>query len=175
MTSALGKDWRDVLSVAGFVIGVVGLMLTVAASWGARKAAKQAKTAAEQARAATTQVKERLFYVDSVRDLSEAVTIMEEIQRLHRVSAWHVLLDRYVAVRKLLITIRSADHINDEHKDALAAAIVQFSGIGKEIERAVHDNQKIPPNVAKLNDIVAMQMDKLNEIRADVRRAGGDT
>jgi hypothetical protein len=103
----LSKNWRDVLNIVALIAGLWGLRLTIKAAREGRRAAEQAKTAADQARDAANQMKGRLFYVDAVGALAEAVTIMEEVQRHHRERAWHVVLDRYVAIKKLLAAVRT--------------------------------------------------------------------
>jgi hypothetical protein len=65
-----GKHWGDLASVLSLFI----------AAW----AAVKAKTAAAQARSAVKQVKERISSLDTVAEISTAITIMQEIMRLQR-------------------------------------------------------------------------------------------
>jgi hypothetical protein len=169
------KDWRDVFNIVGMIVGLLGLILTILAAKAGQRAAERAKTAADQARDAANQTRSRLFYVDAVGHLAEAVTIMEEVQRHHRERAWHVVLDRYVAIKKLLAAVQTTEAVSGSHKSDLLTAIVQFNIIIREVERAVHDGSGNNLDAARLNDVVMMQMDRMNQIRADVRKAGSDT
>jgi hypothetical protein len=81
----LAKHWGDLAGALGFAFTI----------W----LAFQAKTAAEQARDAAQQVRERISALDTIGELSTAITILQEIMRLQRTNAWDtvwdIVLDRY--------------------------------------------------------------------------------
>ena len=93
---------------------------------------------------------------------------MQEIKRLQRDAAWPVLLDRYSTLRANLITIRAGrPSLDEKHKTVIQGAISQIKMIEEKVERALETNQK--PNVAKLNAVVADQLDNLSEVLGALR------
>jgi hypothetical protein len=95
---------------------------------------------------------------------------MNEIKRLHRAEAWVVLLDRYAALRGMLISIRSMNpDLQAEYRTAIQNALQQFSDIEKTVERSLASNKQ-PTNRARLNEIVSIQVDRLVEILEEIKR-----
>ena len=59
----------------------------------------------------------RVRYFDTVQNLSTAISIIEEIQRLNRTGEWKVLLDRHLVFRRTLVEIKgSIANLDDDHK-----------------------------------------------------------
>jgi len=109
----LASHWDDLASLAG-------LALTI---W----AVLRAKKAAEQARDAAQQVKERIASLDTLADISAAITIMDEIKRLQRLGAWQVVLDRYSILRRHLIRVEQlSPALTEIQRRQIARAIGQF-------------------------------------------------
>lgn len=157
------EHWGDIASVVGVIISLIGFAVTI---WGVLRS----KTAAQRAKEEVTKVQETILKVDLVMEFSEAVTIIDEIKRLHRAAAWGILPDRYSALKRILISIRSANpDMSDTHKTSVQSAIQNFTDIEKKVERAL-TSQTSPPNVAKLNEIVSLQLDKLNEVLAAIKQ-----
>src|SRR5438128_1777737 len=73
--------WGDLASVMGLVVTIVTLLKV-------RSVAAATKAAAEE-------TKNRLSQIDTLSDISAAITMMDEIKRLHRTKGWNVLLERY--------------------------------------------------------------------------------
>ncbi|SRR6266446_474393 len=92
---------------------------------------------------------------------------------MHRLDIWSLLPDRYSSLKRLLVTIRSSNaNLLPKHRAVLLGAIQQFSDIEKKVERALA-NHSSPSNVAKLNEIVSLQLDHINEILAALRQEIG--
>ena len=154
--------WGDIASVAGIFVSILGFFITILNVVRSKKAAEQAKEAARQAR-------ESMFKFDLVQDLAAASTTMEEIKRLHRAGVWAVLPDRYSSLRKLLLSVSmSTPALSQHHKSALLGVITQLRDIEKVVERSIETNDP-PAKVAKLNEIVSDQADKLHSVMVEIR------
>jgi hypothetical protein len=98
---------------------------------------------------------------------------MEEIKRLHRFKAWAILPDRYSSVKRLLISIRaSSPNIPTEQLESLLAAVQHFSAMEKKVERFL-ENPIESPNPAKLNEVVSLQLDRMNDTLAAIKQQIG--
>lgn len=155
---AIGASgWGDVASIFGLVLGIFGFGFTL---YGVAKS----RTAAESANDAAQDAKSAIVRAETISSFSSAVTVMEEVKRLHRAEAWEIMPDRYSYLRKALISILSNNSdLSEDHKTLLQSAIVQF----RELENSVETylvNKKISPNSAKFNKIVTTQIDKLDEV-----------
>jgi hypothetical protein len=165
--SFVTQHWGDIASVAGAVISIVGFAATIIA-------VRRSKNAAQRAEEAAREVKTEIVRADTIMELSAAITIMEEIKRLHRSNAWTILPDRYSSVKRLLISIRaSSPNIQDEQKQSLLAAIQHFSTMEKKVERFLADPVQSAPNAAKLNEIVSSQLDRVNDTLAAIKQLIG--
>ena len=147
----------DLASVAGLLLTVIGFGLTL---YGVRKS----RTASESASLAAKDAKNAILHTETIYNFSSAVTMMEEVKRLHRAEAWEVLPDRYSYLRKSLISILSTHkELSPEHRTLIQSAVVQFRELESSIEVYL-TNKKTLPNSAKLNKIVTNQIDKLDEV-----------
>ena len=155
----LATHWGDLATI-------VGLALTI---W----VAFQAKKAAEQARDAAQQVKERIASLDTLADVSAAITIMDEIRRLHRLGAWPLLLDRYSILRRHLIRVEKMNaDLTEAQRKQISRAIGQFRIIEMKVESAVSRPEEILVDSAALNRIVSGQVDALEKIMIAIKQAG---
>lgn len=113
----LAKHWGDLAGVLGFAV-TIWLVF-------------RAKTAAEQARDAARQVRARISALDTIGELSTAITILNEIMRLQRTSAWETLwdivLDRYTNVRGHLVRSEQGVGVGAVHQNSIRTAIAQLS------------------------------------------------
>jgi hypothetical protein len=161
------QRWGDIASVFGVIVSFVGFAVTI---WGVIRS----KNAAQKAEEEVLKVKGSILKLNTVMGFSEAITIMDEIKRLHRAAVWDVLPDRYSLLRRILIEIKSSNSaLPDDYKEALQEAIRNFSAMENEIEWVLETREE-PPNTAKLNEVVSIQLDKLSEVLAAVRQEVGD-
>jgi hypothetical protein len=155
------KHWGDIASVLGFA-------LTIWFAW-------CAKTAAEQARDAADEVRDRISRFDTMAELSAAITIIEEIMRLQRTQAWEIVwdivLDRHAVLRGHLV--RSQAGIESESlRASVRDAIGHFRIMVGEIERARTEPQQSGLNTAAFNQRLSDQIEMLEKVRIDVKKAG---
>jgi ERCC4-type nuclease len=162
------EHWGDIASVVGVGISLVGFGITI---WGVLRS----KKAAQRAEEAAHDVKTQIFRTDTIEDLAAAITTMEEIKRLHRVNnAWPILPDRYSSVRRLLISIRTfSPYISEEQKESLLASVQHFSDMEKKVEKYLANSEQQPPNAARLNEIVSLQLDRVNDTLFALRQQIG--
>jgi hypothetical protein len=154
----IANHWGDLASL-------LGLGFTI---WFAFRA----KNAAEQARDAARFVKEQISNLDSLADLSAAITTLDEIKRLQRLLAWDLVLDRYSTVRKHLARVERVNPtLTPREQDAIVGAIRQFRIIEGTVEREKF-NRDVPIDVARLNSVVAEQTDVLERIMIAVKQRG---
>lgn len=158
-------DWRDWLNVASFALTIIGFGITF-------ETLRRTKNAAEKSREASEAVVRRLLQFDAVVEISKAISILEEVKRLHRIDQvyiWHILLDRYSSLRNSLVQIHaSGNPLDDDQKSALQEAIVQLRTVEGKIERSVSAGQT-PENSASLNRVVSAQIDNLSTILVNLR------
>lgn len=149
--------WGNFASVSGLVLSLLGFALTLWGVW-------RSKAAAEAAQDAALKAKDAIVHSQTIIDFSAAIVMMEEIKRLHRVSAWSILPDRYSILRRVLISIRGANPgMSDEFKAHMTGATQQLADCESVVEEFLASGGD-KPNPARLNAIVSVQVDKLSEI-----------
>lgn len=164
--SFISEHWGDIASVAGVIISIIGFIATIINVARSKRAAQRAEEAAIDAR-------ESILRSDTLMELSTALTMMDEIKRLHRATAWNLLPDRYSLLKRHLVSIRTSNpQFIDAHQAALQSAIQHFSTMEKRVEKTLA-GRVTPPNIATLNEIVSAQIDKVNEILAVFRQEIG--
>lgn len=154
--------WGDVASVLEVIIAVIGFIVTIVSVMRSKKAAQRAEQAA-------LKVRDDILKVNTIAEFSAAIVTMDEIKRLHRENAWIVLPDRYSALKKTLISIRSANpDMSNNHKTVFQSAIQHFSNFEKQIETVIATNSGTP-DVPKLNQIISRQIDRLTEVLVEMK------
>jgi hypothetical protein len=148
-------------SMIGLVVALVGFFITI-------RDARRSKKAAEAAREAVQDVREDIARANAVADFASAVASMEEVKRLSRERAWTVLLDRYAAVRKTLISIKGGSDLTDAQQSQIQNAITQFRKLEVELERGLESGGE-PVGIAARNRIVSKQVDALQELLTDLK------
>lgn len=158
-------DWRDWLNIAGFALTIIGFGVTF-------ETLRRTKNAAEKSKEASEAVVKKLLQFDAVVEISKAISVLEEVKRLHRVDQlhiWHILLDRYSSLRNSLVQIHaSSSPLDDDQKSRLQEAIVQLKTVEGKIEKSVSVTQS-PENSASLNRVVSAQIDSLSTILVNLR------
>ncbi len=153
----------NIASILGVIISLIGFFLTI-------QNVLKSKTAAQAAEEAVQRVREDIQRINAVTELSEAISTMGEIKRLHREKAWNTLPDRYSDLRAALVNIRTVSQdLSTQHKSHLQNAIVHFSEMEKQVETALTRKKQESLNVPKFNEIVSKQMDNLREIFAQIQ------
>jgi lipopolysaccharide export LptBFGC system permease protein LptF len=152
-----GSGWGDFASIAGLAIALIGFAFTLYGISKSRSAAESAENAAQEAKTA-------ILRTETISNFSSAVTVMEEVKRLHRAGAWEIMPDRYSYLKKSLISILSTHtDLTDDQRVLIQSAVIQFRELESSVENYL-SNRKSAPNSAKLNKIVTAQIDKLDEL-----------
>ena len=156
-----------IVNSLAFVITLIGFVFTY---WQIKKS----KTAAQEAKEAVLKVREDMRRINLVSELSKAISLMNEIKRLHReAKTWKILPDRYSAVSEAIINIRTSTFdLSNEYENVLQDALVHFRTMEKQVEIFLATKQP-EPNVPQYNELISEQIDKLQEIYAEVQKIIG--
>lgn len=154
----VAKHWGDLASL-------LGLALTIWFAW-------RAKTASEQARDAARDAVARVMTLDTVADLSAALTIMEEVLRLQRLGAWDIILDRCATLQLHLARSGQAPDVSEACRGSIKTAAGQFVIIMDEIETFRTDQQKREFDSVRFNRTVVTEMTSVEIARTSLRKAG---
>jgi len=162
------EDTGAYASVFGLVIAFGGFYLTLRNVKKGERAATRAEAAARDAVA-----KFRLF--ESVSGFSTAISALEEIKRLHRKDAWEVVLDRYAALKATLVEVRASNgNLSEEQKTAVQQVISDLSAMEKTVESELEETGK-PQQVAKFNARLSRNIERIQEVLADLKSSERDT
>ena len=153
----------------GNAASVIGLLISLVGFTGTIWVATRSKRAAEAAQAAALDARARIARTDALTEFATAITTLDEIKRLHREKALSMLPDRYSALKKSLILIRTADPgLSDEHKTKIQGAIQHLSNNERKIENALASDDG-SASVPRLNQILSSQIEMLTEVFAEIR------
>lgn len=159
----------DISGVLGIVISVGGFGLTL---WNVLRS----KKAAESAEKAAQSTRDALAAFDTTVDFTSAIAILEEIKRAHREKNWIVLPDRYAAIRKLLITLRSSGApLSEPSLLAIQGSLVNLKAIEDAVEKYLQNGatDKTKLNGAKYNSVLSDDIDRLVEMLASLKASQG--
>jgi uroporphyrinogen-III synthase len=164
MLSFLNDHWGDIASVLGLFVSVIGFWFALLSLRESREASLKAKDAALRAEEAARATRDSIFKSDTIANCSQAIGILDEIKVLQRKGDWTVLPDRYSAVRRILVSMKSvAGQLTAAQVEILQGSLAQFTEIEKKIEASLASGKK-PLTHARFNEVVSAQVDKLHEI-----------
>jgi hypothetical protein len=156
----------DLASLAGVAISIGGFIVTI---WNVRRS----RSAAERAEAAANEARRVIRSYQTVSDFAAAITIMEEIKRLHRVGRIEPLLDRYGALRKALIGVRRlAPSLSASMDTRIQTAITTLATMEDVVERARAERSS--PDFVQLNRLLSRDIDNLHAVLIDMTIARGE-
>ena len=152
----------DILSIFGFFVTLFGFAVTI-------YKVGRAKNAAQQASEAARQVRDSIVVFNVLADLSAAITIFDEIKRLHRAKSWEITLDRYAHLRRNLISIKhNCPSLSDSHKVAIQSTIVYLADIEAALEKSIEQKRE-PDNVPRINKILSLKADEVHQLLVDLK------
>ena len=162
VTTWLG-DWA---SVAGVLFVLIGFFITILN-------VKRSKSAAQQTKKTVEKIREDSIRIDLVSDCSTMINLMDHIKYLHRKKEWALLPDKYTALRKVLISVKTFDaELTDDQSSTIQGAGQIFRGLEKQVEKALQTGtDKL--DVAKQNTIISGQVDSLQEVLISVKEKIG--
>lgn len=156
----------DVASIVGVLVGIVGFIITIVS-------VLRSKNAAQRAQEAVLGVRRDLRHQETATEFAAALATIDEIKRLQREKAWKILPDRYAALRKSLIVIRTANpELDGEHQKTLQAAIALFARIEGEIEKGLATDASTL-DVVQSNSVVSKQADRLHAVLTELKQKIG--
>ncbi len=163
MEDLLVHHWGDLASVIGLFVSVFGFGLTIVA-------VRKAKDAARQASEAANATKRSIMAANALVSFGSAMSIMEEIRRLHRRGAWEILPDRYAALKSALISLRMEHpNLSPAHHTAITRGLTQLRGIEKRVEQALEGNVQ-PNGVANMNSVLSVEIEKIGEVLVSLKQ-----
>ena len=161
-------DWIEspttgaISSFAGVIIASIGFSITIYNVIRSKRAANQAAKAANEAL-------QSVRYVDTVHNLSKAISIAEEMKTLNRDKEWKILLHRLSMFRNTLIEIKGAvTNLTDDHKSCIQDGIAHSRTLSHSIEVALSKNKE-PRNIPRMNKILSRQTDELVNVLVELR------
>lgn len=158
----------DLASIAGLFIALVGFAITIWNVRASRAAALRAEQAALDARRA-------IGFFDAITELSAAVSALEEVRRLHRDRAWPMLPDRYIALMKLLNSVRHSSPSLSAQQDAkIQAAIGYLAELEAVVEHALQRRQRLD-GVPEWNQLAAHHIVELHTLLLELKVQAGSS
>ena len=156
-------DWA---SITGVIIVIFGFIVTIVN-------VKRSKKAAERAEIIAGKIREDSIRIDTVADCSMAISTMDQIRLLHRQNELRLLPDKYAALRKILISIKTSNQkLTSDQRTSIQKAIQNFRGIEQKVEEALSpDSQSL--NVPKLNTLISKHSDSLQEVLVQIKNEIG--
>ncbi|WP_133510490.1 hypothetical protein [Candidatus Thiosymbion oneisti] len=164
LDAALASGWGDWASAIGLIVTLIGFGLTLVGVW-------RSKSAAEKAKQAVIDVQRDIRKIDTVAELSAAISAMNEIKALQRKAAWEILPDRYSTLRKALITVRSANvaALAEDQQIRLQQTITLSSNMEQDLKPYIHGPNPKPKVVARWNATVSDHIDHLQEMLVRIK------
>jgi len=151
-SSLSSAEWLATATNLGFVFSFL-------AFW----QAKRAKKAASDAKAA-------VYSIDSVSEITKAISILNDIQAHLRHSTLQIVPDKLITVHGHLTTVRKGcPGLTTEDKDDLLGVCNQTISTKNSIERELESEVK-QYKFSKTNRILSMQAEKLQEILETIKR-----
>lgn len=172
--SAVRSGWGDWASAIGLIVTLIGFCLTLIGVW-------RSKSAAEKAKQAVIEVQKDIRRIDTVAELSTAISAMNEIKTLQRKAAWEILPYRYSDLRKALITVSSANEttLTEDQQERLQQTITLLSNMERTLEPHIDGPKPEPEVVAHWNSTVSDHIDDLQKmlvrIKVDLQRCSYDS
>ena len=116
----LQNHWRDLVSVAGLMASLGGLIWAIRA----QRAAVAAENAAEAAERGAREAADSIGRTLTVADVQRAISLIERVKERHAENRWDAAADRYPDLRELLYNIeaRLPYEYGDMRRDLFRAA-----------------------------------------------------
>ena len=149
-------------SIGSIVIALLGFSLTLFNVRKGRTAAQRAETAAKDAVG-------RLKLYDSVSGFSTAISILEEIKRLHRKDAWEVVIDRYAALKGILVEVRASNaNLTQKQSTVVQKVITDLSTMENAVETEMARGGT-PQEVPRFNEMLSKDIEKIQAVLAELK------
>ncbi|MCJ2091438.1 hypothetical protein MKK67_02780 [Methylobacterium sp. J-072] len=154
----------------GDLTGVIGLAISLFGFAATLVGVYKSKTAAERAEQAARSTRESIRFFETVVDFSGVIAMLEDIKRGHRQEQWLLLLDRYAAIRKVLVTLRAANvDLSADQQSVIQSALANISIIERDVEAGLNDPSSLQS--AHFNQIVSQDIDRLLTVLVEIKSA----
>lgn len=164
----VNNDLGDVASVVGIVITIIGFGVTLWQVYRSKSASLQAKESVEHFQ------KEVLKY-KTVSDLSETISMVNEIKELNRQSEWKLLLHRYSDLKRRFIDIKQSNiEFTKFQNQNIQDMIFAIDDICDIVENIVNKNvQEDEFDITKINRIITKHADGIFGILIKIKSVRG--
>lgn len=155
-------------SIFGLIVSFFGFLVTIENVVRSRDAATRAEEAANRAI-------EAIKGIEVVDGLAESVTLLDEITRLNRAGEWTLVLDRHVALRKIIADLKAHEKIEAPARLATLQSAFQHSmNMSNTIELFLEGRGiSSSVSVAQMNKVLSKQAEKLGAMMVEIRTAAG--
>lgn len=159
---------NDYSDVVGLLVTAVGFFFTLLGLWRSRKIAFQALDIANK-------VREDLRKVDVVDALSRIMMSMEEIKRLHRRRDTEGLPERYSAIRRTIIGVRSSGvFFTEDDQTFFQGLITHLAAFERKVEISLNKNTEKSLDFIKMNKIISESNDRIHDVLMTIKSRIGD-
>lgn len=163
------------------VVGVLGLIATVAGLWiairqviGARRAAQKAESAALAAENATIETRDTIHSVLVISDLERVIVYFQQIKGFHRDQKWDICLNMYQLLRSSLAEIRARlPEQASQHRLTLRKAIDQVRVIEDTVDTAIRTGAS-PAASENFNSVLNKIQTELEDIVSSAQIQGSE-
>lgn len=154
------NNWRDLISVTGFVITIWTLLATRSAAVAARDAARKA----------TEEIQKSFARVDAVSTLASVVVTIERIYELQRQQSWNKVPELYKDVRQLLAKVKgSGSPLTNDDKDYIQHAVSEFARIEQRIETLLGQQAGLN-DMPEMNQLITRHAEEFTRMEIELRR-----
>ena len=153
-TISIVADW---FSIIGLPLSLIGLGLTLFQSIRSRSAAEIARKAAEKAERSLKQS-------GNVVAITELLSNMQDIKRIHRNKSWAEALSAYSEAMLAVSTLRSSlQNTPSGYENLMQSISTRLVSMEKQVENYISTGNK-EPDGAKLNNSITPLTNRLREL-----------
>lgn len=154
----------------GDLTGLMGLALSVSGFAATLVGVHRSKSASERAEQAAHATRESIRAFETVGDFSGVIAMLEDIKRGHRQGQWPQMLERYAAIRKVLVTLKAANvELSADQQSVIQLALTNISAIEQDVEAGLKDPDGLWS--AQFNQVVSQDIDRLLAVLVEIKGA----
>ena len=161
----LQNHWGDLLSGAGLIASLGGLVWAIKA----RRAAVAAESAAEAAERGAKEAASSIGRALSVVDLRKAIDLIQRLKDLHRQNRWEAAMEHYQPLREMIGGIQSIyPNWGESDREKMSECRIQITFIERQSESFISNAENV-----QQDDVAAMN-ELLNEIQQFLEERAGE-
>ena len=161
----LQNHWGDLLSGAGLIASLGGLVWAIKA----RRAAVAAESAAEAAERGAKEAASSIGRALSVVDLRKAIDLIQRLKDLHRQNRWEAAMEHYQPLREMIYGIQSRyPDWGESDRERMSEYRIQITLIEARSESFIANTENV-----QQDDVAAMN-ELLNEIQQFLEERAGE-